>query len=227
LIPVTRSSKPAVLRKNAARWLSELKAFSTNSNASKDQIKKAQNKYRHNQIKDALVKMFYGKCAYCESKITVVTYGAIEHFFPKSAYIDLTFEWSNLLLSCDICNDPNHKGTNFPLDSNGNPLLINPSDGITDPNMHFEFAWDAVAGLASVYGRDQRGEIVETILDLNGIHGRQELIDYRSKYVKRLFALLRLAQSGDNEAIALLQEACNSSEEYSAFALIHIRPSLP
>ncbi len=227
MIPVARTPKPAILQKNDARWLYELKALSTNPTASKDQIKKVQNKYHHNQIKDALVKMFHGKCAYCESKTTVGTYGAIEHFFPKSVYIDLTFEWSNLLLSCDICNDANHKGTKFPLDSNGNPLLINPSDGITDPNMHFEFAWDDVAGLASVYGRDQRGTSVETIFDLNGIRGRKELIDHRSKHVKRLFALLRFAQSGDNDAIAVLQEACDSSGEYSAFALIHIRPYLP
>jgi uncharacterized protein (TIGR02646 family) len=226
LISVTRSSQPAVLQKNAASWLSKLKAPSSAPNTPKEQLKKAQNKYRHAQIKDALVNMFHGKCAYCESKITVVTYGAIEHFYPKSKYVDLTFEWSNLLLSCDVCNNANHKGTKFPLDAKGNPLLIDPTDENTDPNKHLEFDWDAIAGLASVYGRDERGETVETIFDLNGMNGRRELVAHRSQYVKKLFALLRLARSGDEGAIALLKESCDSSAEYSAFALVHIRPYL-
>jgi len=208
-------------KKNAARWLTNLKVISANPNATKHKVANAQNKYRHPQVKDALVKMFYGKCAYCESKITVVTYGAIEHFRPKNTHVDLTFEWTNLLLSCDECNNHRHKGLKFPLDGNGNPLLIDPTDGITDPNQHLEFVWDPVAGLASVLGRDERGNAVENVFDLNGIHGRKELITHRSKYIKRLFAVLHFAQAGDLQAINLLKEACQPSEEYSAFALVH------
>jgi hypothetical protein len=172
--------------------------------------------------------MFNGKCAYCESKITVVTYGAIKHFYPKSQYPDLTFTWENLLLSCDKCNDANHKGTNFPLDDiTGNPLLIDPTDGVTDPNTHLEFVWDEMAKLASVYGRDRRGQIVEDIFDLNGLRGRKELINHRSQYIKKLLALLRLAKQGDSEALSLLQEACQLGAEYYAFASIYILPHLP
>jgi uncharacterized protein (TIGR02646 family) len=228
LIPVARVPAPTVLKINAARWSSKFKALYTDPTATKEKIKNAQNKYRHPEIKNVLdKKMFHGKCAYCESKITVVDYGDIEHFFPKSKYIDKIFEWSNLLLSCKICNDANHKGTEFPLDSNGDPLLIDPTDGATNPNKHLEFVWDDVAGLASIYGRDQRGKTVEMIFDLNGIRGRKELIAHRSKYVKRLFALLRFAQSGDEGAIALLHECCDSNAEYSAFARVYIHPNLP
>jgi HNH endonuclease len=224
LIPVIRAAQPAVLKKNSACWLSQLKALSSAPIRNKDDIKKVQNKYRHAKVKDALVKMFHGKCAYCESKITTVTYGAIEHFFPKSVYVELTYEWNNLLLSCDLCNDANHKGIKFPLDSDDNALLIDPTDGITDPTLHLEFVWDAVAGLASVYGRDERGTTVETIFDLNGLGGRKELISHRSSYVKRLFVLLRFAQAGDSEAVSLLQESCAPSAEYSAFALANVYP---
>jgi hypothetical protein len=101
-------------------------------------------------------------------------------------------------------------------------LPIHPTDPVTKPSQHLEFSWDAVAGLASIYGRDQRGITVENIFDLNGVRGRTELIAHRSRYVKRLLALLRLAQSGDQEAIALLQEASTPSAEYSAFAIAHI-----
>lgn len=226
---MTRLPEPKVLQKNATHWLFKLKNLSNSSPTTKEEKKQltlAQNKYRHQEIKAALVKMFHGKCAYCESKITLVTYGAIEHFFPKSLFIDLTFAWSNLLLACDVCNDRGHKGTSFPLDNQGNPLLLNPTDPSIDPNMHLEFVWDAVAGLASVYGRDERGKTVERIFDLNGNRGRKELIAHRSQYVKRLFALLRLARSGDPEAIALLQESCDPSAEYCAFARVHIEPHL-
>jgi uncharacterized protein (TIGR02646 family) len=226
LIPVLRSAQPTVLRKYSALWLSKLKVLSADATATKAQIKNAQNKYRHVEVKDALVEMFCGKCVYCESKITAATYGAIEHFFPKSVYVDLTFEWSNLLLSCDRCNDPSHKGTKFPLDDQGNPLLLDPTDGVTDPSKHLAFVWDNVAGLASVYGLDQRGKEVETVFDLNGMRDRQELVSHRSKYVRKLFALLRLAQSGDEEARDLLQESCEPSAEYSAFALACIYPYL-
>jgi uncharacterized protein (TIGR02646 family) len=214
LIPVTRISEPPVLAKNAARWLEALELIQSNNKATKAQINQAQNKY--------------GKCAYFESKITVVTYGAIEHFYPKSQYPDLTFTWKNLLLSCDKCNDANHKGTNFPLDDiTGNPLLIDPTDGVTDPNTHLEFIWDEIAKLASVYGRDQRGTIVKDIFDLNGLRGRKELINHRSQYIKKLLALLRLAKQGDSDALSLLQEACQLGAEYYAFASIYILPHLP
>jgi hypothetical protein len=241
LIPVVRSPIPKALQRNCARWLDklqqqqlELQLLRNDPNATVAQIKgaknkvdNAQSKYSHTDVKDALEEMFHKKCAYCQSDISAVTYGQIEHFRPKSEYPDLTFEWTNLLFSCDLCNDAGHKGVKFPLDINGNPLLIDPTDGITDPNTHLDFAWDAIAGMASVYGRDDRGKTVETIFDLNGMKGRKGLVERRSNHVKRLFALLRLAQQGDKEAIALLRESCDAGAEYSAFAIAHIQPHLP
>jgi hypothetical protein len=163
--------------------------------------------------------MFYGKCAYCESQITVVTYGAIEHFYPKARYPDKTFEWSNLLLSCDVCNDAGHKGDDFPLDANGQPVLINPTDGATDISRHLDFVWDSEAGLATVYGRDERGKLVEETFDLNGLRGRKELIRRRSAYVKKLVVLCVFARAGNPEALSLIREACRPEAEYSVFAL--------
>ncbi len=227
MIRVTRTKKPKVLVSNAARWLSELRAAMVDPAKTKHQLSEAANRYRHKQIKNALVTMFHGKCAYCESKITVVTYGFIEHFRPKSIYPELTFEWNNLLLSCDICNDIGHKGNQFSLDINGNPLLLDPTDEVIDPTVHLEFSWDPVTKLASVYGRDERGKTVEEVFDLNGIRGRRELITHRSNYFKKLHVLLEFSkQTGDPEAISLLREACQISAEYSAFALVHIYPYL-
>jgi hypothetical protein len=41
-----------------------------------------------------------------------------------------------------------------------------------------------------------------------------------------LLALLHLAQSGDDEAIALLHETSTPGAEYSAFVIAHILPYL-
>jgi len=61
--------------------------------------------------------MFHGKCAYCESKITAIYNGDIEHFRPKGkiqtanpsrpGYFWLASEWKNLLLACPFCNQTN------------------------------------------------------------------------------------------------------------------------
>lgn len=233
MIPVPRTPKPRVLVRNAAKWLAKLQAVRANPDpdpaVQKRKINNAMNKYQHDEIKNTLVAMFHGKCAYCETNITHVTYGDIEHFRPKSdpLYTHLIFEWENLLLSCPICNNPTHKGTKFPLDASGNPLLIDPTDGVTDPTTHLEFSWDAVTGLATVYGRDARGQEVERIFDLNGVRGRKELIQDRSHYIKTLMALLPYAQKGDTEAIDILKQACQPDAKYSAFARVLILPHLP
>jgi hypothetical protein len=81
LIPVARSSQPSVLSKNSTKWLDklnqqqlQLQMLENDPNTGEAQIQKvkkcvdnAQKKYSHTQIKSALVDMFYGKCAYCES----------------------------------------------------------------------------------------------------------------------------------------------------------------
>lgn len=117
--------------------------------------------YQGKSIKSKLTEMFHGKCAYCESEITSITYGDIEHFRPKSAYKNniegdyvypgyywLASDWINLLLACERCNRT-HKGSIFPLASGTNrktrhdinideqPLLIDPT--IIDPKEFISF----------------------------------------------------------------------------------------
>ena len=225
MIPVNRPSAPSTLIRNGDRWLTKLQQAMANPQSTKAEIKNCQNKYQHKEIKAALETMFRGKCCYCESKVTPVAYGDIEHFYPKSRYPDKTFLWENLLFSCQICNE-GCKGDKFPLDADGNPLLIDPSDGITNPNQHLDFFWDSVVEQSFVYGRDEKGKTVEEMFDLNGNKGRIELVKHSNSHLKRLMALLRCAKEGDERAIALLKEACQQEGEYSAFARIYIEPHL-
>ncbi|WP_367997207.1 retron system putative HNH endonuclease [Planktothrix pseudagardhii] len=201
----------------------------------KDAIKKAINKYNQPEVKQALVEMFQGKCAYCESQIRIVDYGDIEHFCPKSKseYTDLTFEWTNLLLSCTICNNSQHKGTNFPLDANKKPLLIDPTDKDTDIFAHLKLDWDQTVKQAWIDGVTDRGKTVVDIFDLNDKRGtRKELIRDRSKKVKTMLVVFKMATSETiddstrKDAINLLKESCNIEEPYLAFALFYILPFL-
>jgi uncharacterized protein (TIGR02646 family) len=154
--------------------------------------------------------MFHGKCAYCESKVTHVDYGHIEHYRPKSLFPELTFEWDNLLLACGICNGAEHKGDRFPEAADGGPLL-NPCE--EEPAPHLRFSFDQRAGLASVYGRTGRGRTTERLLGLN----RPELRKFRSRVIKKLAVLAQLAKTNPSAA-ALLAEAKQDDEPYAAFA---------
>lgn len=97
----------------------------------------------HREVVDKLHTMQHGKCCYCEKKIAKEGHEqAIEHFRPKAQnqFPQLKNEWINLLHSCANCNGK--KGNKFPVDANGNSLIINPSDPSIDPEDHFDFEVD-------------------------------------------------------------------------------------
>ncbi len=254
MIPVKRTSTPDILKQNADKWLKKLQEaiinleeIENNPTSSKEQIeaakkkvKNAQDKYnpgktaKHkiNPVKQPLYDMFSGKCAFCERKVELSA-GRIEHFRPKSQYVDLTFDWNNLLYACEVCNNAENKGNKFPLDCDGTPLLIDPTDEDCDIYQYLEFYWDKEAQLAHVNGKDKRGKVVAEILSLN----RTDLIQYRSRKLKALLVILRQLretrdkeamdkEARDKEAIEYLIQSCKFDEEYTAFALFYILPYL-
>ncbi len=215
MIEVDRPAQPRLLAKRAAQWCQRLltarEAYHSEKSAHlKRAVERAEEKYRHEEVKQALVAMFHGKCAYCESKITHVDYGHIEHYRPKSRYPGQTFTWGNLFLACGVCNGPGHKADLFPSRQEGGPL-VNPCDD--EPERHFEFRYDPEAQLASIYGRTRRGRTTVKVLGLN----RPELRAYRSRQFRLLLALARLARQ-DEEARALVEQAKQADQQYTAFA---------
>ena len=61
--------------------------------------------YADKAVRKVLQGMFHGKCAYCESRITTIYSGDIEHFRPKGGgYYWLAADWDNLLFACPFCN---------------------------------------------------------------------------------------------------------------------------
>lgn len=68
-------------------------------------------RYKHKDIKDALMTLYHGKCAYCE---TYDPSPHIEHYRPKrGGYYWLAYSWDNLILSCSQCNI--RKRDQFPI----------------------------------------------------------------------------------------------------------------
>jgi uncharacterized protein (TIGR02646 family) len=241
MIPVTRTSTPDILKQKANTWLKELqeaiidlekienspKPIKKEIEAAKKKVDKAQNKYNPgirngiNPVKQPLYDMFSGKCAFCERKVELSA-GRIEHFRPKSQYVNLTFDWNNFLYSCEVCNNRQNKGSKFPLDCDGTQLLIDPTDEDCDIYQYLEFYWDKETKLASVVGKDGRGKVVQEILDLN----RKDLREHRTKELNKLLLLFKLAKTGNQEAIKLVTQSCKFDEEYTAFALFYILPDL-
>src|SRR6478672_145109 len=153
-------------------------------------------------IKGDLLKLCNGKCAYCESKLGVISDGDIENFRPKSGargfspseyapthYWWLAFEWENLLIACQLCNQK-YKRDYFPLENESfrsrigatgdellseQALLIDPS--LEDPAKHIEFD-------ESGYARElsKKGKVTIEVLRLNRI----ELVERRLNSVRLL-----------------------------------------
>jgi uncharacterized protein (TIGR02646 family) len=194
--------------------------------------------YGASEVKQALLAMQADKCCFCESKITHIAYGDVEHFRPKAGwrqnsgdpltrpgYYWLAYEWSNLLLCCQLCNQ-RFKGNLFPLRDSAlravapgddlakeEPLFINPS--VENPEALIGFRGE----MPYPINGDPRAE--RTISDL-GLD-RETLRERRLERLEMLrwahkIALGEISASDDDrdEAAALLQTFSRPDAEYSA-----------
>ena len=78
--------------------------------------------YRWKPAKKQLLDETNGKCAYCEAPTSVVAYGDVEHYRPKSKYWWLAYCYENYLPSCQLCNQI-YKSAKFPVK---NTRMISP-----------------------------------------------------------------------------------------------------
>ncbi len=62
------------------------------------------NVYGSTAVKNELSTIFNDKCAFCETNTHAGAFHDVEHFRFKNHYYWLGYEWTNLLLSCQICN---------------------------------------------------------------------------------------------------------------------------
>jgi len=196
--------------------------------------------YAASDVKQTLINdMQHSKCCFCESKITHVAYGDVEHFRPKKAvlqdgqlkrpgYYWLAYTWENLLLSCELCNR-RKKRNKFPIDGTRAetpeddleqeyPLFIDPA-GPDDPEMLISFT---DLGRAIAVDGNRRGDttIRELGLDRDPLQERRQkrVQDVKAQLtIKRLAVLL---QDWDELARAEqeLEQYTRDQAEYAALS---------
>lgn len=103
---VKRTEKPLSLSLHAEQWTKELLAQIEGKGSYSKVDTEYKERYRQEDVKEALEMMYTGHCCYCESIIGISTYGRIEHLKPKSLaqFHKYAFEWNNLHWCCEVCN---------------------------------------------------------------------------------------------------------------------------
>ena len=141
--------------------------------------------YSDPTVVDALSSMQHGKCCYCEKYIDKSGNDrAVEHFRPKATnkFPELKNTWSNLLHVCAACNGK--KSAKFPVDEEGNPLFLDPSDPSVNPEDHMEFnvnheddiEFAKVSAKNDEVGESKLGAATIKELDLDGVRCRRDRV---------------------------------------------------
>jgi len=152
--------------------------------------KSKQIKYNKPDIKQAIISETKEKCAYCESKVTHIYPGDIEHIIPKAIYPRLTFNWNNLTLGCFWCNN---KKRDF---LSKECMLLNPYKDKTNEHLR------AFGPIIFHINNSKRGEITWRQLELN----RPELREKRLEKIEELQTLIDKFNAEDIIALKTLIE---------------------
>ncbi|WKL57762.1 HNH endonuclease [Asticcacaulis sp. ZE23SCel15] len=168
MIKLEKRPKPQILTDNEARWL---KVLQDKMDAGETPTAYEKSRYRHPDVKSELLLETHEKCAYCESKFRHVHHGDVEHIYPKSLDVKKTFEWENLTLACEVCNQ--FKTNNDPnVESIIDPYEVNPEE-------HFVF----LGGM--IFANTQSGLATRAILRLH----RAELVETRNERADRVMTI--------------------------------------
>lgn len=199
--------------------------------------------YGDRSVKEALKSAQHDKCCFCESKISHISYGDVEHFRPKAGYWQdeglplgrpgyywLAYEWGNLYLCCQLCNQ-RHKKNHFPLAdetrrcrnhlgslADEEPLFIDP--GAEDPEEHIEYLAEQPRGRNG----SRRGEETIEALGLRREPLREKRFDrYRLLKALRDVSLLLPNEREGQEAAAILEDAVRDEAEYASMVRCLVR----
>lgn len=210
MIQFNRPEKPKSLVENADNWthelINELKTLSYSK--VKDSIK---NRYRQDDIKEALETMQDNLCCYCESEIEkATTFSHIEHRKPKSLFPEESFNWNNLFLICPVCNT--NKSNQWDEE---NEIL----DCCIDlPKEHIDY------NNSILDSKTKRGLTTINHCDLN----RKSLIEARNKVLIKLLHIIENFKKNnpqiDQEKSKTIfrERICNLNLEYPSLCLYYI-----
>ncbi|TXI03266.1 HNH endonuclease [Pseudomonas sp. B22(2017)] len=182
MIKLTKLPTPDVLVNNGAAWTATLLAKLA---AGEKPTPHENSRFRHKDIKSTLEQETHGKCAYCESKLKHIHHGDVEHIYPKSLDPAKQFEWENLTLSCEVCNQ--NKSNLDPLVE----MIIDPY--VKNPKEHICF----IGALAYPAGTPDGISSIQ-ILDLN----RPELVIMRNETISRVMSIFDMLLRRDLPLVA-------------------------
>jgi len=206
MIKLHKLPEPDLLKNNKAEWTARYNNYINKGQPIPDSLKY---KYREPQIKQRILEETHEKCAYCESKVTHVYPGDIEHIAPRSKKHELAFEWSNLTLSCLECN--RKKSDYYDQDL----PLINPYND--EPADHFFFAGPMIFHKSG----SERGRLTRTRLAFN----RPALIQRRQERLENVVNLRDLWGMCDDGSAkeALFNELKSEAQEDKEYSyMVHM-----
>lgn len=101
---VRRRDTPLSISRNAVRWRRELDAQMREHGRLGVPRQFFDNRYKKDDIRQALEVMYNNRCCYCEADIDPVAFKNIEHRAPINLFPEQALEWDNLHLACPQCN---------------------------------------------------------------------------------------------------------------------------
>jgi uncharacterized protein (TIGR02646 family) len=134
------------------------------------------------ELRETLNRMAPGhqRCMYCgDSEGT-----SVDHFEPIARNPARTFDWLNHLLACSFCNS-SQKGSRFPIDDEGQALLIDPT--VEDPFDHLVLS----LSVGEYRARTRKGTETISVLGLNRgvlVAGRQHARAVIGQALRQWFA---------------------------------------
>jgi uncharacterized protein (TIGR02646 family) len=229
---------PPILRERGAALTAEL----CSKIAAGEPISFDHDVYGAPTVKRALCTAQHDKCCFCESKLSHAQFGDVEHFRPKGraqqaddapfspGYYWLAYDWSNLYLSCAVCNQRHKRGL-FPLANpdqrvsshhraaelgTEQPLFVDP--GTDDPETMIEFRREYPAAVDA----NARGKVTIQELGLDRPALCQHRREHRQPYLaalKLLVAALRRGIPEDDSAVTeALDHLVNATTDGAAYS---------
>jgi uncharacterized protein (TIGR02646 family) len=93
-----RPNAPAALVRNARSWTARWVRLASTGGGDWATIS------AKNALREPLLALTWGKCAFCEGALGAQAYSQIDHYVSRKIEPQRAFEWENLLPVCQICN---------------------------------------------------------------------------------------------------------------------------
>jgi uncharacterized protein (TIGR02646 family) len=236
---------PAILTRAAARAAAMHRAYLADRGAYRrgDQSFEFEKHYADPSVKAALRTAQHDKCAFCESKVSHVAFGDVEHFRPKAGfrqrragplkrpgYYWLAYAWENLIFACEVCNR-REKQSWFPVERGSvrarsprhaivreRPRFVDPAS--EPPEAHLTFREHC----AIPVNGSKRGKITLRGLGLNRPALRARREDHLH-WVRQIYELIVEPPHTPGKAVAAdwLRRAARPEEEYSAMVRAYLQ----